>query len=147
MYHGFHKNIKLLSTLILKMFLDHKSCDTEDCSNDAENSALCHRNKLHLNIYSQRKQLFYIIIIFHNFYCIFDQINTAFVSRRYFIAVRLPTCLCDGFIAAYLFLHAIDQRIFTVLYRLLYCSTQSFSSQTTKLKHGFCRLRRWIQMS
>ncbi len=26
------------------------SCDTEDWSNDAENTALHHRNKLHLNI-------------------------------------------------------------------------------------------------
>ncbi len=26
------------------------SCDTEDWSNDAENSALQHRNKLHFNI-------------------------------------------------------------------------------------------------
>ncbi len=28
------------------------SCDTEDCSNDAENSALHRRNKLHFKIYS-----------------------------------------------------------------------------------------------
>ncbi len=42
------------------------SCDTEDWSNDAENSALHHRNKLHLKIYSDRKQLFSIVIIFHN---------------------------------------------------------------------------------
>jgi len=32
--------------------------DTEDWSNDAENSALHHRNKLHFTIYSNRKQLF-----------------------------------------------------------------------------------------
>ncbi len=25
------------------------SCDTDDWSNDAENSALCHKNKLHNN--------------------------------------------------------------------------------------------------
>ncbi len=31
-------------------------------SNDAENSALYHRNKLHI----QTKQLFQIVIIFHN---------------------------------------------------------------------------------
>ncbi len=30
-------------------------CDTEDWSNNAENSALHHRNKLHFNIYSNRK--------------------------------------------------------------------------------------------
>ncbi len=28
------------------------SCDTEACSNDAVNSALHHRNKLHFKIYS-----------------------------------------------------------------------------------------------
>ncbi len=34
------------------------SCDTEDWSNDAENAALHHRNKLHFTIYFNRKQLF-----------------------------------------------------------------------------------------
>ncbi len=34
------------------------SCDTEDWSNDAENSTLHHKNKLHLKKYSNRKQLF-----------------------------------------------------------------------------------------
>ncbi len=29
------------------------SCDTEDWSNDAENTAAHHRNKLHFNIYSK----------------------------------------------------------------------------------------------
>ncbi len=32
----------------------------------AENSDLHHRNKLHLKIYSNRKQLFKIAILFHN---------------------------------------------------------------------------------
>ncbi len=40
------------------------SCDTEDWSNDAENSALLHRNNYILKYI--RKQLFYIIIIIHN---------------------------------------------------------------------------------
>ncbi len=35
--------------------------------NDAENTAAYHRNKLQFKIYSYRKQLFKIIIIFHNF--------------------------------------------------------------------------------
>ncbi len=34
------------------------SCDSEDWSNYAENSALHHRNKLHFKIYSNRKELF-----------------------------------------------------------------------------------------
>jgi len=42
------------------------SCDTADWSNDAENSALHNRNKLHFRIYYNRKQLFIIVIIFHN---------------------------------------------------------------------------------
>ncbi len=36
-----------------------------DMSNDAENSALHHKNKLHFKINSNRKQ-FFIVIIFHN---------------------------------------------------------------------------------
>ncbi len=28
-----------------------RSCDTEDCSNDAENTALHHRNKLQFKVY------------------------------------------------------------------------------------------------
>ncbi len=35
-----------------------RSCDIEDWSNDAENTAAHHRNKLYLIIYSHRKQLF-----------------------------------------------------------------------------------------
>ncbi len=34
------------------------SCDTEDWSNDAENSALDHTDKLHVEFYYNRKQLF-----------------------------------------------------------------------------------------
>jgi len=41
------------------------SCDTEDWSNDAKNSALHHQNKLHFKLLN-RKQLLSIVIIFHN---------------------------------------------------------------------------------
>ncbi len=58
------------------------SCDTEDWSNDAENSALHHRNKIHFKIYSNRKQLFEIVIIFHNITICFDQTNATLVSIR-----------------------------------------------------------------
>ncbi len=37
-----------------------ESCDTEDGGNDAENSALHHRNKLHFKIYLTIKLLFLI---------------------------------------------------------------------------------------
>jgi len=40
------------------------SCDTEDWSNDAENSALITGYKLHFTIYSHRQQMIYIGIIF-----------------------------------------------------------------------------------
>ncbi len=62
------------------MFLDQisMSCDTEDWSNDAENSA----KKLYFTIYSHRKHFFFIVIfqIFYCFHCIFDQINAALVT-------------------------------------------------------------------
>ncbi len=50
------------------------SCDTEDWSNDAENTALHLRNKLLFKIYSNINQFFKIVIIF----CyIFHQTNAA----------------------------------------------------------------------
>ncbi len=70
----------LLSTLIIIFFffffffctanqhirmISEGSCDTEDWSNDAENSALHHRNKLYFK-YIQIENTFLIIIIFHN---------------------------------------------------------------------------------
>ncbi len=42
------------------------SCDTEDWSNDAENSALRHRNKLYFKVYENRKTILEIAIRFHN---------------------------------------------------------------------------------
>ncbi len=44
------------------------SRDTENWSNDAENSALNHRNKLHTHthIYIQIEKGFYIVLTFHN---------------------------------------------------------------------------------
>ncbi len=60
------------------------SCDTENCSNDAENSALHHRNTLHFKIYSNIKQLFEIVKTFHNITVslYINQINAALVSIR-----------------------------------------------------------------
>jgi len=49
------------------------SCDTEDWSNDAENTALHHRNKLHFNVITNING--YNISISKN--CIIDQINAA----------------------------------------------------------------------
>ncbi len=45
----------------------------------AENSAVHYRNKLHFKIYLNRKQLFEIVIIFHN---ITDLINAVLVSIK-----------------------------------------------------------------
>ncbi len=62
------------------------------CSNDAENSALHHRNKLHFKNVLQLKKLFKIEIIFHNitvFTAFFDQKNVALVSRRDFTTLNI----------------------------------------------------------
>ncbi len=58
-------------------------CYTEDWSNDVENSAL-NTNKLNFKIYSNRKQLFYIVKIFHNItvFAVFWINNAGLVSRR-----------------------------------------------------------------
>uniref|UniRef100_A0A8C1X2N4 phosphatidate phosphatase n=1 Tax=Cyprinus carpio TaxID=7962 RepID=A0A8C1X2N4_CYPCA len=55
-------NIKTVCTVRnYSNIISEGSCDTEDWSNDAENSALHHRNKLHFKIYSNRKQnLFFL---------------------------------------------------------------------------------------
>ncbi len=62
MCHCFHRNIQkqLFSTLIIIVswaanhhikMISEESCDTKDWCNDAENLALNHRTKLHLEIY------------------------------------------------------------------------------------------------
>jgi len=56
------------------------SCYTKDWSNDAENSALI---KFYFTICSHRKQLYEIVIIFHNI-TVFTEINAAF-PITYFI--------------------------------------------------------------
>jgi len=38
-------------------------CDTEDWSNDADNSALHHRNKLHLNLIFHNITVFTVVLI------------------------------------------------------------------------------------
>ncbi len=56
-----------------KLYFQHHYCSLQ-----------CHmifRNHNNMLIWHNNK-LFYIIIIFHNFYCTFDQINTGLVSRR-----------------------------------------------------------------
>ncbi len=66
------------------------SCDTEDWSNDAENSALHYRNNLHFKIYFNRKQLFLNsnnILQYYYLCCVFDWISialvTSFKNRQY----------------------------------------------------------------
>ncbi len=61
MYHSFHKNFSFIletnfSSNSAYWMISEESCDTVDWSNDAENSALHNRNKLHFKIYSNRKQ-------------------------------------------------------------------------------------------
>ncbi len=50
----FQNAAQQFSTLIINqhiIMISEGSCDTEDWSNDAENSALRHRNKLHFKVY------------------------------------------------------------------------------------------------
>jgi len=68
------------------------SCDTEDFSNDAENSALHHRNKLHFK-YIKTENRFTFFTIFINItvvYCIFYQINVMLKSIDFMFLV------CEG---------------------------------------------------
>ncbi len=65
--------------------LSEVSCDKEDWSNYTENLAFDTKKKKNVLIYSNKKRLFYIVIIFYNIdvlFCIFDQINAALVSIR-----------------------------------------------------------------
>ncbi len=58
-----------VSTLIRNQYIrmiSGGSCDTEDWSNDAENSALRHINKLYFKVNYNRKSILEIAIIFHN---------------------------------------------------------------------------------
>ncbi len=58
-----------LEQQIMIIMISEGSCDTEDWSNDAENSA-DHRNILHFTIYSNIKQLFILNykLIFLSYY-------------------------------------------------------------------------------
>ncbi len=69
------------------------SCDTEDWSNDAENTAFI---TLHFTIYNNRKLWFAIVIIFHSstVYNIFDPIN-AIESKQFHSSA--PQCILRGF--------------------------------------------------
>ncbi len=68
--------------------ISERSCDTQDWSNDTENSALHHRNKLHFKMYYNKK---YILICNNvsKYSCIFDQINAALLSKRDFFQKHL----------------------------------------------------------
>ncbi len=60
------------------------SCDIEDWSNDAENSALHHRNKLHFTIYLNGKQFFKILIIVMSVFVFWFEFMFIFFHAFYF---------------------------------------------------------------
>ncbi len=69
--------------------ISEASCDTKDWSNDSvNNTALHHRNKLHLKYikieYSYFKFKYFTLLLqcYYTFCCIFYQINAALVSIR-----------------------------------------------------------------
>ncbi len=83
-YRSFQKK-KYLALIILIInqhfkIISKRSCDTEEWSNDAENSALITRINYILQ-YIKTQTIIYIVI---TFFKIFDQINAAFMSRRDF---------------------------------------------------------------
>jgi len=71
----------MFSTLIImRNYSDYNSklsCDTEDWSNDAKNSALHHRNKLHFKVYSNRKYIQLLILL----QFLMNNINAVLVRR------------------------------------------------------------------
>ncbi len=58
------------------------SCDTEDWSNDAENSAL-KSHKLHFKTLKLKTFILNIFTILLFLYCIFDQLHVVLVSRPF----------------------------------------------------------------
>ncbi len=64
-------NVSLAPNQHIRM-ISEGSCDAEDWGNDAENSALHHRNKLQFTIYSHKKGILYCnnIAHYYYFYCI-----------------------------------------------------------------------------
>ncbi len=59
------RNVSLAANHYIRI-ISEGSCNIKDMSNDAENSALHHRNTLHFKMYYNRKQLFKMVIIFNN---------------------------------------------------------------------------------
>ncbi len=79
MYHGLHKNTVFN--------IDYKKTDTEVWSNDADNSALHHMNKLHFRI----KGCFNLK--YFNILCSFDQIIAAYLCMKDPRSITNKTCL------------------------------------------------------
>ncbi len=81
--------------------ISERSCDTEDLSNDAENSALI----TEINYILKYIKIETVILNCNNisqniFFCIFDQIDTALMSRRNFFKKTLKILLIPNFWAA-----------------------------------------------
>ncbi len=76
------------------------SCDTEDWSIDAENSALHHRNITFLKHIQTKKKVIFIPQ-YYCFYWIFDQIKAALLSIRIFLQIVLTP---NSWMVVYVFL-------------------------------------------
>ncbi len=90
------RNVSWAANQHIRM-ISEGSCDTEDWSNDAENSAAHQRNKLHFTIYEIKDSLnCNVFSQYYCSYCIFDQINAALVSIRGLLKAKtiLPTPNC-----------------------------------------------------
>ncbi len=67
-HHRRIRNVSCAANQHIRM-ISEGSCDAEDCSNDAENSALHHRNKLNLLAIYQNKNFYFQ---YYCFYWIFE---------------------------------------------------------------------------
>ncbi len=85
--HTVHKNIKF--SILIEILWSTKLAYYNDFWRNRWDRRLeiqiCHHtNKLNIKIYTNKRQLFLIVSIFHSFYCIYNQINAALVSIRDF---------------------------------------------------------------
>ncbi len=80
----------MFSSVIHIRMISEGSWDTEDWCNDAEHSALHHRNKTQFKIYSDRKPLLRIVIIFLNCYELWMTVFIVFEWWKYYPSKCLP---------------------------------------------------------
>ncbi len=112
------------------------SCDTEDCSNDAENSALHQRKKKHFKWYSNRKQLFKLWEI-HNIAALlyFESNKCSLKNKKISIIIYMLNI-------NYIILHSF---CFPHVYMLMFMLRSQFTQTITSAPHVSPLLIRFIR--